>query len=178
MVMTKEKFERFVKVQRSNKYNMMDPNARIVASLEKEDMLDIMKNYNKYEEMWKINQQFDKIESERIKIESERIHPKDFLSNVVKLCNKNGIQMRIVELSRYGGGPSCYDKKTNRYLNHIRYNPYKPENDVYVDTGIFDGDWIKENKLRNLLRNNNIILDEKNMNGSGGFYISSKNWNK
>ena len=46
MKVSKEQFKRYRRVQDSGEYNMFDPNARIMACLEKETYLEILKNYS------------------------------------------------------------------------------------------------------------------------------------
>ena len=43
---TKNQFNRYLKVQQSGEYNMFDPNARIVAGLDKNQWLEIMRDYD------------------------------------------------------------------------------------------------------------------------------------
>ena len=46
---TKNQFERYVKVQESGAYNMFDPRARVAAGLDKPTFIKIIKNYNELE---------------------------------------------------------------------------------------------------------------------------------
>ena len=46
MKVSKAQFKRYRRVQDSGEYNMFDPNARIMACLEKETYMEILKNYN------------------------------------------------------------------------------------------------------------------------------------
>jgi len=52
--MNKESFEKYVRVQQSGVTNMFDLNKVCsLSGLSREECLDIMKNYNKYEEEYK-----------------------------------------------------------------------------------------------------------------------------
>ena len=43
---TREQFEGYKEVQNSGRYNMFDPNARMLTELDKNTYLSIMKNYD------------------------------------------------------------------------------------------------------------------------------------
>ena len=49
---TKEKFDEYVKVQRSGMFNMFDPQARAMTTLTKEEWTTIMQEYKKLDEAW------------------------------------------------------------------------------------------------------------------------------
>ena len=45
---TENMFNQFLKVQRSGQYNMFDPRARQLTSLERDEWIEIMTNYERY----------------------------------------------------------------------------------------------------------------------------------
>ena len=47
-----EQWHEFVRIQRSGQYNMLDPNARLMSSLDKSEWLNILKYYEDYEEVY------------------------------------------------------------------------------------------------------------------------------
>ena len=49
---SKSEFEQFVRVQESGEYNMMSPEARMQTTLGKSEWLNIIRNYDKYKEMF------------------------------------------------------------------------------------------------------------------------------
>ena len=49
MVITKEQFKRYKRVQESGSYNMFSPEAMMAAGLSKSHFLEIMDNYDKLE---------------------------------------------------------------------------------------------------------------------------------
>jgi hypothetical protein len=51
---TKEKFQKYVNVQKSGKYNMYDPMAQKMTGLNKEDYFEIIENYLTYQTKYKI----------------------------------------------------------------------------------------------------------------------------
>lgn len=51
-MITKEKFMKYYDVQMGGAYNMLDPRACKLTGLSKEDYFDIIKNYNKYYNMY------------------------------------------------------------------------------------------------------------------------------
>lgn len=54
-MITKEKFERYVKVQANGVTNMWSIDVERLANLTKEEHLEIIKNYSKYQEMYNIS---------------------------------------------------------------------------------------------------------------------------
>ena len=59
---SKEQFERYVRVQKSGVTNMLSPDVQILANISSEIHLEIIKNYSKYAEFYGIN--MDNIEDE------------------------------------------------------------------------------------------------------------------
>jgi len=53
-LISKEKFEEFVEVQNMGLYNMLDPRARDLTTLTKEEWFYIVKNYEKLEEDYNV----------------------------------------------------------------------------------------------------------------------------
>ena len=51
-LLSKQKFEEYVAVQKSGLYNMFDPNARALTSLSKEDWIHIISNYDAYSQTY------------------------------------------------------------------------------------------------------------------------------
>ena len=49
---TKEKFDKYKRVQKAGKYNMFDPRAREMTNLTKNEWIIIMKDYKKLDEAW------------------------------------------------------------------------------------------------------------------------------
>ena len=49
---TKEKFDKYVKIQKAGKYNMFDPRAREMTDLTKAEWVTIMQDYKKLYEAW------------------------------------------------------------------------------------------------------------------------------
>jgi len=49
---TKEKFNEYLIVQELGFYNMLDPKARELTSLNKKEWLEIIKNYSKLKKLW------------------------------------------------------------------------------------------------------------------------------
>jgi hypothetical protein len=49
---TKAKFDKFVKVQKSGEFNMFDPQARAMTDLTKSEWVTIMQDYDKLYEAW------------------------------------------------------------------------------------------------------------------------------
>jgi hypothetical protein len=49
---TKEKFDEYVKVQRSGMFNMFDPQARAMTDLTKDEWTTIMQEYDKLDDAW------------------------------------------------------------------------------------------------------------------------------
>tara|TARA_R100000234_G_scaffold80966_1_gene50841 strand:- start:135 stop:308 length:174 start_codon:yes stop_codon:yes gene_type:complete len=49
---TKEKFNEYLIVQELGFYNMLDPRARELTSLNKKEWLEIIKNYSKLKKLW------------------------------------------------------------------------------------------------------------------------------
>lgn len=54
-VITREKFERYVRVQAEGIYNMIDNAVQVEADLTREEHLDIIENYEKYEAEFNIH---------------------------------------------------------------------------------------------------------------------------
>ena len=52
LICTLEQWQEFVFIQRSGLYNMLDPNARLMSSLSKEQWLNIMKYYEDYQKVY------------------------------------------------------------------------------------------------------------------------------
>ena len=55
MTITRDDFMAFADVRRSGEYNMLDPNARMAAGLSKEKWIEIIKQYETYENKYKEN---------------------------------------------------------------------------------------------------------------------------
>ena len=55
MTITRDDFMAFADVSLSGEYNMNDPNARIATGLSKEKMIEIIKQYEQYENKYKEN---------------------------------------------------------------------------------------------------------------------------
>tara|TARA_R110001592_G_scaffold152910_1_gene380835 strand:+ start:44 stop:211 length:168 start_codon:yes stop_codon:yes gene_type:complete len=51
-LLSQQKFEEYVQVQKSGLYNMFDPNARAMTSLSKGDWIHIISNYNAYSQAY------------------------------------------------------------------------------------------------------------------------------
>ena len=49
---TKEKFDKYVKIQKDGKYNMFDPRAREMTSLSRSEWIYILKNYSELKEKY------------------------------------------------------------------------------------------------------------------------------
>ena len=49
---TKEKVDKYVRVQKSGKYNMFEPRAREMTNLTKAEWVSIMRDYEKLNEAW------------------------------------------------------------------------------------------------------------------------------
>ena len=54
-MITREKFERYVRVQAEGIYNMLDNTVQVEADLTREEHLDIIENYEKYEAEFNIH---------------------------------------------------------------------------------------------------------------------------
>lgn len=54
-MITREKFERYVRVQAEGIYNMLDNTVQAEADLTREEHLDIIENYEKYEAEFNIH---------------------------------------------------------------------------------------------------------------------------
>ena len=54
-MITREKFERYVRVQAEGIYNMLDNAVQVEADLTREEHLDIIENYEKYEAEFNIH---------------------------------------------------------------------------------------------------------------------------
>ena len=52
MEVTEAQFRAYTKVQSGGKYNMFDPNARMLTGLDKNTYLAIMKNYDELEQKY------------------------------------------------------------------------------------------------------------------------------
>ena len=52
MKITKNQFNAYERVRKGGRYNMFDPNARIMTSLSRDQWLDIMKNYSELKEKY------------------------------------------------------------------------------------------------------------------------------
>ena len=50
---SKEDFDEFTSVQDSGLYNMMSPEARQQTSLSKSKWLEVIRNYDQYDKMWR-----------------------------------------------------------------------------------------------------------------------------
>ena len=59
VTITKEQFEKYLKVQNSGRFNMFDPRARQAAGLDKEQFMAIISNYNE------LTKQFEGCEGSR-----------------------------------------------------------------------------------------------------------------
>jgi hypothetical protein len=55
---TEEKFLEFEKIKQEGRYNMIDPNARALSSLTKEEWVQIATDYDKFYKAW-INDEID-----------------------------------------------------------------------------------------------------------------------
>ena len=53
MTITRDDFMAFDDVRRSGEYNMLDPNARMSAGLSKEKWIEIIRQYEQYENKYK-----------------------------------------------------------------------------------------------------------------------------
>ena len=53
MKITRDDFYAFADVRRSGEYNMLDPNARMAAGLSKEKWIEIIRQYEEYENKYK-----------------------------------------------------------------------------------------------------------------------------
>lgn len=51
-LVSKEEFEQYVQVQQSGKYNMLDPRAREMTTLNKEQWVHIVRNYGYFESLY------------------------------------------------------------------------------------------------------------------------------
>lgn len=49
---TKDKFDEYVRVQKSGEFNMFDPQARAMTNLSKSEWVTIMQDYSKLNEAW------------------------------------------------------------------------------------------------------------------------------
>ena len=49
---TKDKFLEFEKIRQEGRYNMIDPNARALSSLTKEEWVQIATDYDKFYKAW------------------------------------------------------------------------------------------------------------------------------
>jgi len=53
---SKEKFDEYKKVQMSGEFNMVDPQARAMTSLSKDEWITIMQEYSKLDKAWGNNE--------------------------------------------------------------------------------------------------------------------------
>tara|TARA_R100000234_G_scaffold64042_1_gene38935 strand:+ start:707 stop:871 length:165 start_codon:yes stop_codon:yes gene_type:complete len=49
----RDKFQSYFEIQNKGTYNMLDPRARQLTSLTKEEWMEILKNYDKYKDKYK-----------------------------------------------------------------------------------------------------------------------------